>query len=32
MRIIAKAEIQGFADMVAENLDIAAILQALQAR
>ncbi|MFZ2171591.1 MAG: cobyric acid synthase CobQ, partial [Methylococcaceae bacterium] len=26
-----EAEIQGFADMVAENLDIAAILQALQA-
>ena len=26
-----EAEIQGFADMVAENLDIAVILQALQA-
>jgi adenosylcobyric acid synthase len=26
-----EAEIQGFADMIAENLDIVAILQALQA-
>ena len=31
MRDYREAEIQGFADMVEKNLDIAAILQALQA-